>query len=400
MHISRRSALIAGGALAAPLALSGATAALAAHSPSTAPSAADRYKPLPIGLLVDVSGPTSVHGQRQRLGAEYMARQLNAAGGRRPVELVFADTGGNPKTALTAVRKLIAGGVRAIVGTSTPQTFEIAVAEAEKARIPIVTPLGGGLKPPASKYAFRTGGSAVHISSVILSGLRQRGLKKLAVLYPDVKIADELEAELRRQAKTAGVEIVAVGRVTEGAKDVKPSLRPLLKADPDALMLWVVPPYNGLAAKAARELGWEGPLYLSPSGAHPKFFTAAGEAAEGVRAVAPWSVIADSAPALLPNRELLREFAAGFQKEHGPLGSYVSYGADAVGILSEAFTLAGDEGRALHTLERMAYVGVTGVYRMRPDNHAGLLPGALTMAIGHKGGWVRDEKFATDPKKA
>lgn len=375
MEASRRSVLTMGGAaLAAPL---------LGWTPSVA--ASPRAAAVPVGVLLDVSGPTRIHGQRQLLGVQYMADRLNAQGLTVPVDLRFLDTGGTAEQATAAARELIAGGVSGLVGTSTPATLAGVAPVAEEANIPIVAPIAGD---PLSWHVFRTALPTSQAATALMAEMHRVGMTEFAVLMTgDPHKPPAGITELRTLAEQHGLTIASVA-VFADENDLTDVLRPLLATRPQALLVSALPPFSGLSARAARDLGWEGPLYYTPAAVHPAFFDIAGDAAEGVVAVAPWLVIAEHMPTELPHTALAREFATGFTTTHGPVGTHVGYGADAIGLLTGAFTLAGDPQSVTTVLEHMAHIGVTGVYQMTPANHKGILPGALTIIRAEHRTWA------------
>jgi branched-chain amino acid transport system substrate-binding protein len=154
-----------------------ALAALAAVAPGCDRSSDDPPPAVPpaedprfvhFGAVLSITGELSSIGAAQRNGAAVAVRQLNALGGvlERPVELTVIDDGSDPAEASRALDRLLARGVRVIIG---PTGGAAAVSLGEKTTsgshlllIPSTTPDvrmrapgGGGAKPNAS-YVFRT----------------------------------------------------------------------------------------------------------------------------------------------------------------------------------------------------------------------------------------------------
>jgi branched-chain amino acid transport system substrate-binding protein len=85
-------------------------ALLAALAPviAGAPSArAQQGAPLKLGLMIPVTGVFAAPGKYMQEGLELYLRQHNNSLGGRPVQVVVADTQGNPQVGVTKVRELV-----------------------------------------------------------------------------------------------------------------------------------------------------------------------------------------------------------------------------------------------------------------------------------------------------
>ena len=140
-----------------------------------------------------------------------------------------------------------------------------------------------------------------------------------------------------------------------------------------------------------RALPWPGRIICSPAAGHPAFLAQAGQAAEGVRVIAPWVQLGEHVPNTLPNSWAVRQFVATFTPRHGPVGTFAGYGVDAVGMIHVAYTGHRDRGLARTILENLTYVGVTGVFRRAPDAHAGLADDAVTTVVVRGGHWAPED---------
>lgn len=326
---------------------------------------------------MDLSGPAATHGQRQLQGAQYMASRLG-------VDLLVEDTGGMADQAASAVHKLVGSGVSGLVGPSTAFTLETVASAAGEAGIPLVMPLNSASH--AMPNVFTSGPSNDQLAELTFADLRRHELHGLALLVQE-SLATGL-ARFRGQAAAAGMTIVHEATFPHSATDVTAQLTELVGKEPAAIIVFAVPPHNSMAAVGARAIGWNGPMYFSPSAAQPLFLQAAGKAAEGIRVVAPWAVAAKHVPDGLPNAQLIRQFAEDFTAFSGTaVGSFVAYAADAVQLLVHAFATTSDPGIASRVLERVGNIGVTGVQVMTPENHLGLLSGGLAVLTVKDGDW-------------
>ena len=122
-------------------------------SPSTG---ADAAEPIRIGAVLPFSGGVELYGQQAKLGLDLAVKDINAAGGilGRPVEVIYADDGTRPASAVTAMRALIEqDGVLAVVGPITSQNLNAIAPLAESLKTPLLyaTNYEGG---KCSRYFF------------------------------------------------------------------------------------------------------------------------------------------------------------------------------------------------------------------------------------------------------
>lgn len=245
----------------------------------------------------------------------------------------------------------------------------------------MIVPVSGNLAP--SPFVFQAGAALGQIFRTLVVDLGPRRVALLrqadAATAPPTQFIDGLTA--------AGATVVGYQPVAT-PDQLSDALRTLIATRPDAIRTSAYPPFNGLVAVAARELGWDGRLCFGPAAGHPGFLETAGPAAEGVRITAPWSLVAAQAPQTVPNKLVMTSFTHDFEQANGPSGVYVGFAADAVHLLATALAAAADPGQTRLILENLAMVGVCGVYQMTPDNHNGLREGSLTTITVHNGQFV------------
>lgn len=381
-EVSRRTVL------AGVAATMSATAVGAAGRPAHAVDAG----PIKVGTLFDLTGPDSGHGARQLAGARHQSWLIENGflPGHRRVTLLERDTRGDVAVVKAALKELIEQEkVHALVGTSLPTTTATVIEAAQAAGVPLVVPAITGKDPGGHSYVFSS--TAAYGADMIRAiAKKQVPLKqtRVATLIGSVWVSPSFYQDLER-LPAAGLESVAVEEFVYGTKDFTPQLKTLLAKNPDVIGLHCTPPGNSLAIVQAREMGWTKPIYCSPAAAHPKFLERAGAAAEGVRAIVPWSMVYQDAPGSLSFWRRMNLFSATFESLYGPAGPFPTFTADAVGLLASSFANTDDRAQARDRLEALDYQGVTGHFTPG-NNHRGLPDGTLTTAV------VRDGKFALD----
>ncbi|MCP3803435.1 ABC transporter substrate-binding protein [Allokutzneria sp. A3M-2-11 16] len=382
--VSRRSVLTGGAAVV--------SAALAGPGVATAGARAASARPIKVGVLLDLSGPGSGHGERQLLGLRRMRDMVESGAlpGHRPVTLVERDTKGTAAATAAAAAALIEQDrVDGLIGTSSPFTVGPLRDAAQAAGVPMVNPLITGLADPTNTFVFTSRAPfGLDLIKAIARDARRDGLRRTATLIGSAWTGPKFDEDLARLAGF-GLDNAGVAQFGNTETDFRPQLKQLIAARPDTISVFGLPPSNGLAVAQARELGWTKRIYCSPSASHPLFFSTAGPAAEGVRVLVPWATVHREAPPELPNLRTMRLFASTFEEQHGQPGAYPCFAADALGMLTKAYASTDDRAQARDRLETLSYKGVTGVYTPG-NNHVGLPEGTLTTAIVRGGRFVLD----------
>lgn len=159
---------------------------------SPVPVPAIGAEPLKLGMLGVYSGPFGALGAATEHGATLAVKHVNDAGGifGRPVELIAADTGGDPDAAVREARRLIEEeGVHAFVGPLTSSGLS-AVGEtiAPEFQIPFISPSASS--PLITflhddGFVFRTIISDAALADALADLAEDEGHEELAVVYRD-----------------------------------------------------------------------------------------------------------------------------------------------------------------------------------------------------------------------
>ncbi len=140
-------------------------------------------RPFDLGVALPVSGANGYLGQALFNGVRLAVDEYNATAPRRPVRLVFRDSGGNGPEARDAVQAAVAAGADAIVGPLFSDEAEPAAAAAEAAQTVLVAPLATDEAVSAGRrFAFQANptfssrGRAMARYTVQRLGLRRVGV--------------------------------------------------------------------------------------------------------------------------------------------------------------------------------------------------------------------------------
>lgn len=240
-----------------------------------------------IGEYGSLTGGTATFGQSTHNGITLATEEVNAAGGLlgKKVTVITEDDQSKPEEAKTAVLKLIKQNkVVAIIGEVASSRSLAAAPEAQKAKIPMVSPASTNPKvTEVGDYIFR----ACFIDSFQGEGMARFAKETLKLgrvaILKDVKndysvgLADFFE----KTYKSLGGEVTVVQSYSEGDIEFRAQLTAIKGTNPEGIF---IPGYYtevGLIARQARELGITGPLMGGDGWDSPKTLEIGGASVEG-----------------------------------------------------------------------------------------------------------------------
>ena len=173
-------------------ALAAAVAALAWPGTSLAQS-----EPLRVGFLTVRSGPLAAGGRQMEEGIQLFLKERNNTLAGRKVELIIADTGGNPQGAKTKAQELVErNNVAVIIGPLA--TFEALAIDDYilQAKVPLITPTSAAQNDLAQQkkndYVIHAAGTAAQPTHVLGQyAAKKLGMKRVAMIADDFAYGHE-----------------------------------------------------------------------------------------------------------------------------------------------------------------------------------------------------------------
>lgn len=104
-------------------------------------SGADVQVPFNLGVILPAGSEDAYLGQAVFNGIRIAVDEHNAGSPRRPVRLIFRESGGSPENAAQAVRDAARAGAEAVIGPLYSGEAVMAAQAAERAGIPLLAPL-------------------------------------------------------------------------------------------------------------------------------------------------------------------------------------------------------------------------------------------------------------------
>jgi branched-chain amino acid transport system substrate-binding protein len=267
--------------------------------------------PITLGTLTPLSGPGSAHGPSMRKAMEWVAEQINAAGGvsGRRIQLVSEDDQTNPETAARAARKLIGvDKVAAIMGTwgSAVAAAVAPLCWESKTFLATVSDSDAITRLPHQGYLIRT-----HPSRHLQIGKLGRyvvslGSTRVFMLAANTPLAGPSQDRLREIfTRASGVELVGAATYDKEGTTFRAEIAQALRAKPDMIYLDGSPPDCTIVMRELFEAGYTGGKMAQSYGVD------ATVVANLPRAVSEGTYIATPSPAI---------FSVGYRRLAGVLG--------------------------------------------------------------------------------
>ena len=364
------------------------TACGASSTPSSAPSSTPSDTPsssaapegdIVIGVLQDITGPTSTLGKMVEAGATWGVDEINANGGvnGRKIRLITYDTKGDVNEAINAfTRAVTADKVSAVIG---PPVANIALAIAPISEDYDVPVLGFALDtkcqlkedgtPYKNMFAFQP--NANQQGAIMANYAMKNGFKKFGVIYNEGNAYSvSLKTPFIEAVNVQGGQVLAEVPYTSNDKDFKTLLAKITSQNVDAIF---VPNYTQeliLIAQQARALGFEGALICGLD-ACPPFNNLFGEDCDNIYFI---NNVDDTEPAL---QDMIKKVK---DKTGIDATNKFFLGYDVANILGKVIGEVGSDSAAIRAaVEKLSnYKGLTGNITIDPKTH---MPTGLEMVM-------------------
>lgn len=304
-------------------------------------------QPIFIGFQGPLTGPWAVEGDWALKSIQIAVEIVNARGGvlGRPIQLIVEDDGGSPKGGVLAAQKLIAAGVKFVVGTYGSMVCMPSSELYEEAE---VLHINYGctrvdLSARGFKYYFRTSGrDDTQARFFVEYVIPLFGAKRIAVMHDNTAYALGVAEDVLRFMKPlldAGqVKLVYYDAIMPGERDYTPALTALRDADPDIWYYTGYYPEWALLLRQGKDLGldWK---KIKAVGSNACPISEAVKIA-GLDAVVGAMITQEPLPAFLVEKyPLAKEFVTAYEAKYGPIhdSPWATYAADAVFTLVFAF---------------------------------------------------------------
>lgn len=316
-------------------------AASSAEGSTAAPAEGGEIK---IGVVAPISGSSAMVGDTELKGVRLAAKQINEAGGinGRTIKLVEEDDQQDPKTAVSAINKLVSNDkVTAVIGTVNSSCTLAMMDVTENNEIPLITPISSGISitDPSYHYIARLQASDIMQAKAITEyALKDLGYTKIAVMYQNDDYGAGGKTVIEDVMKEAGVEPIAVEAFDPAATDMSAQLLKIKDLGPEAIIMWTMYSPAATIALQVKQLGMDVDLMGGGGLTNAKLYELAKDAAIGIL----------NTQTFFPDKEKASDAAAAFidayEKEYGTApDSNAAMSYDSMMVMAEGLKAAGSE---------------------------------------------------------
>ena len=318
-----------------------------ASSDDAAASDATYEGTIKIGVVGPFSGSSAMVGDTEKKGVELAAKQINENGGINgmTIELIEEDDQQDPKTAVSAINKLVSSDeVVAAVGTVNSSCTLAMMDVTENNEIPLVTPISSGvaITDPSNSYIVRLQASdKLQAKAITEYAINDLGYKNIAVMFQNDDFGAGGKDVVVETLKDAGIEPLAVEAFDSSATDMSAQLLKIKDLNPEAIIMWTMYGCGATIAKQCDQLGIDCDLMGGGGLTNAKLYELGGESAVGIL----------NTQTFFPDKEKASETAGAFidayETEYGETpDSNAAMSYDAMMVLAEGLKAATPDMKA------------------------------------------------------
>ncbi len=242
-----------------------------------------------LGSFLPLQSGLAAGATQMKEGCDAYFRSVNEAGGvnGRKIEWIVENDSYNPQQTVAVVKKLVdRDEVFAMVSTLGTVTALAVLPFLAQRGVPIVNPAGGSklLNDPTDKNVF----GILPMSSEIGQSMAQFAVntlkaKRIAIFFQNDQFGKDQRDGAVEALKKLNITPVGESSYVPSDVDVSAQAVALKQANPDVVILGVIPKHGALFAKEAQRLGWKPKMVGHNTMADPVVLELAGaEALEGI----------------------------------------------------------------------------------------------------------------------
>ncbi|HEY5896708.1 MAG TPA: ABC transporter substrate-binding protein [Burkholderiales bacterium] len=265
------------------------------------------YLPLQSGLA---AGATQMKD-----GTEAYFKWVNDNGGvnGRKIEWIVENDSYNPQQTVAVVKKLVdRDDVFAIVSTLGTVTNLAVLPFLKQRGVPVINPAGGhlDLNKPKDHNVFGILPLSSEIGESMADyAMAKLGAKKIAIFFQNDQFGKDQRDGAVEYLKKKGMAPAGEASYVPADVDVSAQVIALRNANPDAVLLAVIPKHGSLFLKEAQKLGWKPKFVGHNTMADPVVTDLAGDALEGVHVNLMTAVDSMDRPQVKQANEILAKYS-------------------------------------------------------------------------------------------
>ena len=361
--------------------------------------AAPAFAQMKVGVIASSTGPTAFVGIPQKNTVPLLPTRIGDVG----VEYIYYDDASDATQTVQFVKRFLTEHkVDAFIGpTGSPNAMAVLPFIAESGT-PMLAPVG----TPAvvlpmdeqKRWVFKTTQNDGLIADALIAHMKKNGVKTLGFIGYNDPYGESWLKEITAQAKSAGINLVAVERYQRTDQSVGGQAIKLVSAKPDAILIAGTGGPAVLPHTTLVDLGYKGRIYQTHGAASPAFLQMGGPKVEGAVLAASLMLVLPEISDSTPSKKVAQDYVAAYEKLYG--NKPATFGAnvyDAGLLLQRAIPEAAKRGKpgtpefraalrdALEGTKEL--VGTQGVYNMTPADHSGFDDRGRVLIVVKDGNW-------------
>ncbi len=305
-------------------------------------SASDsQAKAIKLGAILALTGSGADQGEWVKRGIELA---LDEAGDRSavPIEVIYEDSAGDPKLAISAYNKLRSEHKIPVVftwGSGVGIALTPLVNQDKVIQMGVATAANAYSTP--NDFTFRIFPRADEEAAFLANAtLNQLAVNKIAILRINNDYGQGSADAFKKFYEESGGEVVAEDVFAPGASDFRTQLTKLKTTSPKLIYLATYPKEGGLLLRQAKEFGIKSDFIASVAILGGKdFFNTAGESADGL-------IVVTSVPELVSSQDnAVQDFVSHYREKYqetlGAQHLYTARAYDAMKIVVAAIYSCG-----------------------------------------------------------
>ncbi len=375
-----------------------------------APPSGAQQPVIKVGVVVDVTGGASSLGVPERNTVLLYQDDLGTAQGPNgPVRIEYVVTDGesDPTKAVIAAKRLIEEDRVVAVVCCTTSPASLAVLQTlQTNRVPNISLAAAVtiIEPvDQRRWIFKTPQTDRLMIGVITDHMGRRGIRSVAWLGFDDAFGQGGLVEFEKLAAQKGIEIAAKESFARAATDVSTQVTRAMGRNPQAFLIWAIPPGANVSQRNIRDLGITLPVYQSHGVANKTFLDLGAASVDGTFLPSGKILIAEQLPDTDKQKMALLGYVERYEGRYGKgtRNTFGGHALDAMLILRPAIERTLWQGirpentggfRAVlrdqieHGTKEL--VGITGIFNYTPTDHLGLDLRAAVMVEVRNGTWM------------
>ncbi len=363
--------------------MQGGAAILAAPALLRQSRAADSIK---IGAPIALTGALGSVGQQMKRGCETWAKLQNAKGGLlgRPIEMVFADTAGDPATCVRKAQEMVErDGVRILTAITLSSEALATVPKLEEWNTIFMSSDNGDGRLTAESFVpnfFRANISGPMGTRAVALYLREAKMQNFYAIGLDYAWGHNSIGVFENEVKKAKKNFVGAIYSPVGTKDYSTYIAKLRQSGADAVFIVMQGDDNNAFLSQSRQYRLPDKMQLLTEIVDLASIRAVGDAAVGLIGSSRYSFTIDN-PAN-------KEFVAMWQKEYGNVpDTFEGEQWQACQVLAAGIEKAGsiDAAKLRPALETVAIDSIKGHVAMRACDHQAVQSGFMVKVVKREG---------------